>query len=66
MCWGWCYPRGPSWEGHAYGRGEGASVQRFGGGHSRQRMASAKVLWWPGPAGLVGPCDVCGHMGPQA
>lgn len=36
------------------------------GGHSRQRMASAKVLWWPGPAGLMGTCDLCGHIGPQA
>lgn len=41
-------------------------VCRDWGGHSRQRMASAKVLWWPGPAGLVGPCDLCGHIGPQA
>ena len=61
VCWGLVYPRKPSWEGHTSRSGE-----RFTGGDSRQRTASAKVLWWPGPAGLAGPCDLCGHLGPQA
>lgn len=46
--------------------GEGASMLRSGGRHSRQRTVSAKVLWWPGPAGLMVLCDLCGHTGPQA
>lgn len=46
--------------------GEGASMLRSGGRHSRQRTVRAKVLWWPGPAGLMVLCDLCGHTGPQA
>ena len=61
MCWGLVYLRKPSWEGHTSRSGE--RVKR---GHSRQRTASAKVLWQPGPAGLMGPCDLCGHLGLQA
>lgn len=46
--------------------GEGASLQGFGGGHSRQRTAHVKILWRPGPGGLKGLCDLCDHTGLQA